>query len=454
MSLVKMILLISFLILIHELGHFWAARLFKIRVDKFGFGLPFGPTLFRKKFGDLEILVHAFLLGGYVSFPDDDKDCDLPKDSKERFINKPIWQKTIVISAGVFANYVFAVLMIFFVCLFWGKLPTGKYNVFIEKIIAPQNAIVWQTGIKEKDTIFKINGYEITHPTEVNTYFMKSRKFDGTVNKKRVKNKLKQLKELNPQINEKDIIPENTVLKLPKTDLEEPLKLERFQALGVEKFSDEIKLDDNQKEIRKNCYEKDSFVVNKKDLKLKDIAIAISDTQNQIMVIVLRENKQIQIKPFILNESGKLNIALGTSEQNFKPKNILDSVKYSNEFLVDNTKMMFVSLEKLVTGKVELNKMNGIVAITKIGSDVIKREGMYKGLILTAIISLNLAIMNLLPIPALDGGHLMFLFIEKVTGKPLNEKTIEKVNTICFYLLMLLMVLVLFNDIKFITKKF
>ena len=69
MSIIIMILLLSLLILVHEAGHFFVARACGIKVDKFGFGLPVGPTLFKKKVGDVEILVHAFLLGGYVSFP-------------------------------------------------------------------------------------------------------------------------------------------------------------------------------------------------------------------------------------------------------------------------------------------------------------------------------------------------------------------------------------------------
>src|SRR5574344_685174 len=119
MSILIMILLLSVLILVHEAGHFLAARLFKIKVDKFGFGLPIGPTLFEKKFGDLTILVHAFLLGGYVAFPDDEKDCKLPADSPERFSNKPIWQRAIVVSAGVAANVVCAFLFVLLTACLW-----------------------------------------------------------------------------------------------------------------------------------------------------------------------------------------------------------------------------------------------------------------------------------------------------------------------------------------------
>ncbi len=93
--------------------------------------LPIGPTLWSKKIGDVEVLVHAFLLGGYVSFPDDEKDSDLPADSEERFINKPVWQRMVVISAGVIANIITAFLLVFITAVAWGKLPSGSYDVYI-----------------------------------------------------------------------------------------------------------------------------------------------------------------------------------------------------------------------------------------------------------------------------------------------------------------------------------
>ena len=112
MSLIIMIILLSLLILVHEAGHFFTAKLFGIKVDKFGFGLPIGPTLYERKFGETTVCVHAFLLGGYVSFPDDDENCELPADSEERFINKPYYQKAAVVSAGVIANILCAFLLV------------------------------------------------------------------------------------------------------------------------------------------------------------------------------------------------------------------------------------------------------------------------------------------------------------------------------------------------------
>ena len=107
-------------------------------------------------------------------------------------------------------------------------------------------------------------------------------------------------------------------------------------------------------------------------------------------------------------------------------------VKKSTKYLWDNTYMMMYSLGQLFTGNVPLKDMHGVVAITKIGGDMIEKTGKSAGILLAALISMNLAILNILPIPALDGGHLMFLLIEKIVGKPLDEKVIEKISSIFF----------------------
>ena len=85
MSIIIMILLLSLLILVHEAGHFFVARALKIKVDKVGFGLPFGKPIFQKKIGDITYCLHWLLLGGYVGFPDDDPDSTVPKDDPDRF---------------------------------------------------------------------------------------------------------------------------------------------------------------------------------------------------------------------------------------------------------------------------------------------------------------------------------------------------------------------------------
>lgn len=133
MNIIIMILLISFLILVHELGHLLTALALGFKVTRFGFGLPVGPTLFKAKIKDIEVVVHALLLGGYVSFPDDEENTELPKDSKEFFHNQPIWKRAIVLSAGVAANMLCAIALVMVTAAVTHKLPTRQGNCLCKK---------------------------------------------------------------------------------------------------------------------------------------------------------------------------------------------------------------------------------------------------------------------------------------------------------------------------------
>ena len=113
---------------------------------------------------------------------------------------------------------------------------------------------------------------------------------------------------------------------------------------------------------------------------------------------------------------------------------------------------MVYGLGQIFTGKVPLKDLHGIVAITKVGGDIIQNSGLFYGLLLTAIISMDLAIVNFLPIPALDGGHILFLIIEKIRGRRLKDETVEKIGTVFFSLLIILMVLIIFNDIIWLRQ--
>ena len=259
MSIIIMILLLSFLILVHEAGHFMAARMLGIKVDKFGFGLPIGPTLWSKKVGDVEVLVHACLLGGYVAFPDDDKESNLPVDSKDRFVNRPIWQRMIVISAGVIANVITAILLVMFTATIWGKLPSGNYQVFINSITAEKTESVWKSGLQKDDRIIKINGSDIHSTYAISLYSKNSAKFDGHVNEKFVSENLVKLQKLNPSLDAEKIIKKGQIVNIGLDEIIEPkivIKDEELKGYAPYK-NDEIQLSKEQVKLRnsiKNGY--------------------------------------------------------------------------------------------------------------------------------------------------------------------------------------------------------
>lgn len=455
MSIIIMILLLSVLILVHEAGHFLAARAFGMKVEKFGFGLPMGPVLYETQWGDTKILVHALLLGGYVAFPDDEKDCELSQDSSERFLNRPIYQRAVVVSAGVIANVLCAFVFVFLTAALWGHIPSGKYNIYVNEITAPKNESVWQSGLQKKDKIIKINGTKINNTYSFISFIKKSKSYDNKIEKSLAGENYIALKNLNPALLKDEIIPKDVAIKLPAQRFEEPIHIDDKVLKGLKKSKDnQVSLTSAQVKLRDKLIGQKIYVSDG-TATLNDVAYAISDNSHPINLEVLRKGKIVDLKPILANKNGLIGVKLEASEILIPTKNANDVFVAGTKYLWDNTYMMVYGLAQIFTGQIPLKDLHGIVAITKVGGDVIQNNGIFSGLLLIAVISMDLAIVNFLPIPALDGGHIMFLIIEKLRGRPVDEKIAEKIGNFGFYCLLALMFLVIFNDIfGLITKKF
>lgn len=455
MSVIIMILLLSVLILVHEAGHFLAARFFGIKVEKFGFGLPIGPTLYQTQWGDTKVLIHAFLLGGYVAFPDDEKDCGLAKDSPERFLNRPIYQRAVVVSAGVFANVLCAFFFVFLTASLWGHMPSGKYDIYVNDIVAPKSESIWQSGMQKHDKIATINGAKIDSTYSLISFVQLSKSYDGKIDSDASINLLTKLKQSNPALGEDEIIPKDVAIELPQTQLEKPIRLDYKVLKGMKKYVDhQVNLSSKQIKLRDELIGKKVYVSNGK-YTLKDLSYALSDNSRPVNIQVQRDGKLVSLNPILANKKGLIGIKLEAKEILISTKTPKQVITTSSKYLYDNTYMMLYGLYQIFTGKVNLTDLHGIVAITKVGGDIIDNSGIFSGLLLIAIISMDLAIVNFLPIPALDGGHIMFLIIEKLRGKPLDEEVIDKIGTVGFMFLIALMIFVVFNDVLgLITKKF
>mgnify|MGYP004642067995 FL=1 len=453
MSVIIMILLIGLLILVHELGHLLTALMFKTKVDKFGIGLPIGPTLWEKKVGGLTLVVHAFLFGGYVSFPDDDKDSDIPKDSPERLMNKPVWQRAIIFSAGVIANVICAYVLVLMTACLWHNMPSEKFETYIGDITAPKEASVWNSGAQKGDKIIEINGSKIDSKYAVQLFAIYSASFDGKTSDSIVENNYKSLKAINPAFNEDEVIDEGLVVKIPNNlEKEKRVELNKNILNTVELYKpQEVKLSEKQIKLRDELKGK-SFVETDGTFSLKDVAYAVSDTQKPINIKVLRDGKEIELKTVYSGSDGLIGINLDRREILIPVTGVKSAFTTSYNYLYNETKSMVIVLKQLFTGKIPLKNMHGVVLITKMGGDIISSEGIFYGILLTAVISMNLALLNILPIPALDGGHLVFLLIEKIMGKPVDEEIANKVMTVFFVLLIALLVFVLFNDIYVLVK--
>lgn len=455
MSIIIMILLLSVLILVHEAGHFLAARAFGIKVEKFGFGLPMGPVLYETQWGDTKILVHALLLGGYVAFPDDEKDCGLSEDSPERFMNRPIYQRAVVVSAGVFANVVCAFVFVFLTAALWGHIPSGKYDIYVNDIIAPKTESIWQSGLQKKDKIVKINGENINNTYSLLNFIRLSKTDDGKIDDSLASENFIELKKLNPVLLKDEIIPKDVAIRLPAAKLEKPVSIDKKVLKGMKEYSDsQVSLTSAQVKLRDKL-KGQKIYISDGTATLNDVAYAISDNAHPIYLQVQRNGKIINLQPVLANKKGLLGIKLEAKEVLIPTRNSKDVIIAGTKYLWDNTYVMIYGLGQIFTGQIPLKDLHGIVAITKVGGDIIQTNGIFSGLLLIAIISMDLAIVNFLPIPALDGGHIFFLLIEKLRGRPVKEEILERISNVGFMFLLGLMFFVIANDIfGLITKKF
>ncbi|MBQ8460558.1 site-2 protease family protein [bacterium] len=447
MSIIIMILLLGFLILVHEMGHFFAARALGIKVSKFALGFPIGPTLWSKKIGDVEYLIHACMIGGYVAFPDDDKDSELPMDSPERFINNPVWKRMIVISAGVVTNAVVAILLVWLTAGIWGQLPSGQAQIYVNNIVAEKGSSIYDSGMQKGDRIAFINGSKIESGYALSSYAQKSAAYDGKIDKDTLDDNLIKLKNLNKNLPDEGNISKGTVVTLPNNLTEQKLILSDDVLIGLAFYNDDrLKLDDKQIKLRDELKGKSEYLANG-ETTLNDLAYAISDNIRPLEIVVERNGKEIELNPIYPNEKGLIGIEFDTQAIAIKTNTPKKIIVEGSKYLWKQTTMQVYGFYQLLSGKIPAKEIHGIVAVAKVGGDVIDKGGLSSGLLLTAIISAWLAILNFLPIPALDGGHFMFLIIETLRGKPVSEKAIDILSTIFFVLIIILAFLLIGNDI-------
>jgi len=451
MSIITMLLLLSILVLVHELGHFGVARMLGIKPERFGFGLPFGPTLYETKWGDTKICIHALLLGGYVAFADDDPDSDIPKDDPSRLSNRKIWERALIISAGVTANAIIAYLLVLFVAACSGGIPSGKFDVFVNGVETGKSLSAESLNLKPGDKILSSNGVSIDSPMKFIEIAQRSKKFDGYVAEDKINEQTSKIIEMNSGLNIKlnpnNLISKGTKVLLPAPTLENPVSIPDTPSVSPTSFTPAGKKLNSYEVKLRNKLEGKKYYISDGKASLNDLAIATSDNVHPVNIVISRNGKNIDLPPAYPNKNGIIGIKLKTDEIIVSVKGPVQAITKSWAYLYRNSYYMVNGLWKIITGQIPLHDLHGIIAITKVGGEIIQKKGMWDGLLLTALISIDLAIVNLLPIPALDGGHLMFLVIEKLRGRPVDEKVQEAFAKYGFMFLMGLMILIIFNDI-------
>ena len=327
MSVLAAIAVLAVLIVVHELGHFLAARLQNIHVNRFSIG--FGPILWKYQGPETEYALRGLPLGGYVGFPDEDPDSTIPKDDPNLLSNRPVLDRAIVISAGVIANLIFAYFLLVTQIGIIG-VPNFNYEpgVKVAEVSQDLSSAANRAGIQSQDIILAVDGQE----------------------------------------------------------------------LGASETS------------------------------IKTLIQEIQDHPNQALSMQIKRQDQVvslKVTPELGNDGkGRIGVQLSANGTivRHRAKNPIEALtEGATEFqrIINLTASGFGQLISNFSETAE--QLSGPVGIVAIGADIARSDAgnLFQ---FAALISINLAFINILPLPALDGGQLAFLLIEGLRGKPLPDK--------------------------------
>jgi regulator of sigma E protease len=345
MYIIIAILIFGILIMVHELGHFTAAKLFRVRVSEFAIGM--GPALWKKQRGETLYALRVLPIGGFCAMDEDEA-----SEDTRAFTNQSWWKRFIILFAGAAMNFLTGVIIMLFIAPVSPAFTTPTITGFMEG--TPYESA---DGLQVGDTFYAIDGHRV--------YFSS-----------------------------------NISFLLDRTDSEN-------HDLVLIRNGEKVRLDD----------------------------------YHFVPVPLVEEGETVM----------RRGLYFGVKEQG-----VLAGLKYTWNSTLDFVRMVWMGLSDLVTGAVGLKDLSGPVGIVEIISDVgqnaeTARAATINIAYLAAFIAVNLAVMNLLPIPALDGGRLLFLVItaafERLTRRKLNPKYEGYVHAAGFALLIGLMVIVMFSDI-------
>jgi len=425
---IQLLLSLSLLVVLHELGHFIPAKLFKTRVEKFYLFFDVKFSLFKKKIGGTEYGIGWLPLGGYVKISgmiDESMDTEqmkLPPQPWE-FRSKPAWQRLIIMLGGVFVNLVLGFMIYMMIHFVWGKetltteaVPNGMAVSKLAESI----------GFENGDKILEVDGQSLDVVLDINRFlFMRSVKEVLVQHPNGVKETIKVPEDFGTQMFENGDLKPFNVLRPPSIEVQPSTPAE---AAGL--LKGDVIISTNGVAI--NSF---SFLVNHlREQKYDTLSLEIKrDGEGLITKSVLpREDGTIGIQ-FFNNSIEFTHVDLDLSES------IAAGFSYGYWTLYD-----YAAQFKYVFTKKGASQVGGFAAIGNLFPETWNWRGFWSS---TALISIILAFMNILPIPALDGGHVMFLLYEIISGRKPNDRFMEYAQMFGFFLLLAVLILANGNDI-------
>jgi regulator of sigma E protease len=434
-TLIGIVLVLGVVILVHEWGHYIAARFFGVRVDVFSIG--FGPRLFGYKHGDTDWRVSALPLGGYVRMAGQDMtDVDSgdkpPTGAPDELTSKKRWQRAIISFAGPAVNLIFPLFLLTGYFIIKGQAYPKYTDQQLVVLGLPKDSPAAKAGLEAGDRITSLNG--VSNPTwgTLESEFSKG-----------VSDRTFQL------TYERD--GQSHSAELNTAGMTEPTLL-----FGYPPNRPLVGYVDKEKPAYRAGIRRDDIIESMNGKPLPNWQEMVSAIQKnggvpaQVTVHRGSQTLHFTVSPMQgKNERGESAWVIGISpgqEYSFRKVGIGEAVTSSVQMTVRGTVQVVDIVGKLVTGKLAVKQLQSVVGIANEAGHAVQ-EGTYAVVTLMAALSLNLGILNLLPIPILDGGHILLLSLEGIRRRDFSLAFKERFIQVGLVFLLVLIAYVMYNDV-------
>lgn len=445
MALLATIVVLGVLILVHELGHFWAAKGVGVKVLRFSIGL--GPRVVGFRRGDTEYVISAIPLGGYVKMSgmaDEVMDKVEGGGAQVRhepdptdFDGKPVWARALVLSAGVIMNMIFAFAAYTTIAAGWGRAEAGETRLgYVDMELLPPGAEAL-AGLPVGARIFRVGDRDVDHWGDVRDGFLLAEGETITVETESPRLTVSVPAPGDPVARQLLASSLEYWLDAAVLDVEAGMPAARA---GVQPGDRVLAVDgvavENWSLLRREIMRRPGRTV--------DLRVARDGALSEIAVpLASREQRGPDGE---MRTVGQAGIPAPQADAVYVPVPLTRAVVIGYRETVATTRMILGFLGDLVTGNVSPRTVGSIVTIGALSGQAAE-AGLETFLRFMALFSVNLAILNLLPIPVLDGGHLLFLGIEAIRGRALSLEQRLRWSQVGFLVLMGIMVWALSNDI-------
>lgn len=433
LTIIATMFVLGIVIFFHEIGHFWAAKRGGVKVESFSIGFP--PKLYSFKKGETEYIISAIPFGGYVKMAGDNPAEGLKGEPWE-FLSAPVWTRMRIVLAGPLFNFVLAIIVLSLIYMISGVPVISNQIGQIEKGSSAATA-----ELLVKDKIIRVAGQPTNNWTDVIkavSNCSNSNAKDDTLIKITI---LRGTKEIEKELlveNKKARIGDIGVLPYVPSEIESVVKDSPAYKSGIK--AGDIVISINGKPVSQWIEMSEVIQQNPG----KELILNIQREGKSFPLKVTAEAKKsydLENKKEI--EIGAIGITSKTQKQRANPITaIWSGIMKTLDFIV----LTFIVLAQLLSGTLPFKLLAGPIGIIQMTGQQ-AQLGFLSLVSFLAFISVNLGVVNLLPLPILDGGHVMFLLIEKIRKKPLSLKAQTAVQYVGVALLLCLVVLVSYNDI-------